>query len=186
MKTLPLNRAHVKGAVALHRATRPWCYRGKTARSVLRAFYDAYANRDFTVGTVALEEEGVAGVMCGATDPAGPARWLRRRRRWRSLRPRLVGGADMALGGWDAVTLARAAEGLERPSYLVAAATAEELTEDGLAALSDAFAAATASRGATHIVAPSAAPDERLAIAGFETVKADIAGEGFALYVRKL
>jgi hypothetical protein len=185
LKTLPLNRAHVKGAVALHRATRPWCYRGKTGRGVLRAFYDAYANRDFTVGTVALED-GVAGVMCGATDPAGAARWLRRRKRWRSLWPRLAGGADMALGGWDAATLARAAEGLERPAYLVAAATAEELAEDSLAALGDAFAAATASRGATHIVAPSAAPDERLATAGFETVKADTAGEGFALYVRIL
>jgi hypothetical protein len=60
------------------------------------------------------------------------------------------------------------------------------LAEDSLAALGDAFAAATASRGATHIVAPSAAPDERLATAGFETVKADTAGEGFALYVRIL
>lgn len=186
MKTLPLNRAYVKGAVTLHRTTRPWCYRGKAGRGVLRAFYDAYANRDFTVGTVALDEERVAGVMCGATDPAGAARWLSRRKRWRFLWPRLMGGADMALGGWDAATLVRAAEGLERPAYLVAAATAEDLTEDGLAALGDAFAAATASRGATHIVAPSAAPDERLERAGFEKTDAGGIPEGFAFYVRKL
>jgi hypothetical protein len=184
LKTMPLNRAHVRRAVALHRATRPWCYRGKTARSVLRAFYDAYANRDFTVGTAALEGEDIVGVMCGATDPAGPARWLRRRRRWRSFWPRLAGGPDMALGGWDAAVLTGAAEGCERPVYLVAAATSEDLTEDGLAALRGAFAAAAASRGAAYIVAPAAAPDERLELAGFE--KLDGGVEGLVIYVRKL
>lgn len=185
MKTFPLNGAHVRGVVALHRATRAWCYRGKAAKTVLRTFYDAYANRDFTVGTVALEEEDVVGVMCGATDRAGPARWLRQRRRWRSFWPRLAGGADMALGGWDGGTLARAAEGFERPVYLVAAATAEGLAGDGLAALSDAFTAAVASRGATHIVAPAAAPDERLERAGFEPAGAE-GGGALVIYVKKL
>jgi hypothetical protein len=179
-----LNRAYVKGAVELHRATRPWCYRGKAGRGVLRAFYDAYANRDFTVGTVALED-GVTGVMCAATDPEGAALWLSRRKRWRSLWPRLTGGADMALGGWDAATLAQAAEGFYRPAFLVAAATAENVTGDGLAALGDAFAAATASRGVTHIVAPSAAADERLGFAGFEKMEGGVP-EGFAFYVRRL
>jgi hypothetical protein len=60
------------------------------------------------------------------------------------------------------------------------------LNEDDLVALSGAFAAATASRGAMHIVAPGAAPDERLAITGFETDKEGTEGEGFVLYVRKL
>jgi hypothetical protein len=186
LQTLPLNRAYVKGAVALHRATRPWCYRGKAGRGVLRAFYDAYANRDFTVGTVAVEKGDVAAVMCGATDLAGAAWWLSRRRRCRALWPRLVGGADMALGGWDAATLAGAAEGLERPAYLVAAATAEDVTEEGLAAVGGAFAAAAASRGITHVVAPSGAPDERLGLAGFEKLAAGGTPEEFVFYVRKL
>jgi hypothetical protein len=160
------------------------CYRGKAAKTVLRAFYDAYANRDFTVGTVALEEGDVVGVMCGATDRAGPARWLRQRRRWRSFWPRLAGGGDMALGGWDAATLARAAEGFERPAYLVAAA-AGGLAGGDLAVLSDGFTAAVASRGATHIVAPATAPDERLERAGFEPAGAE-GGGALVVYVKKL
>ena len=99
MITVPLNRSHLKGAVGLHRASRPWCYRGKDAAFVLRAFYDACANRDHTVGTAGLEGEEVVGVACGTTDPAAPAAWLRKRRPWRSLAARVAGGADMALGG---------------------------------------------------------------------------------------
>jgi hypothetical protein len=184
LNVVPLNRAHLEGAVALHRATRPLCYRGKTGRAVLRAFYDAYANRDFTVGTAALEEAEVVGVMCGTTDPTGPARWLWRRRRWRSLWPRLAGGAKMALGGWDVATLAQAAGDIERPAFLLAAAV-EQPAEEGWAALTGAFAAAAASRGATHVVAPSGAPDERLIEAGFE--RAGERGNGLLVaYVRRL
>jgi hypothetical protein len=185
LNVVPLNRAHVVEAVALHRATRPWCYRGKTGRAVLGAFYDAYANRDFTVGTVALEEGQVVGVMCGATDPTGPARWLRERRRWRSLCSWLAGGVNVALGGWDVGALARAAGDIERPAFLVSAAMTEKAAKEGLTALSGAFAAAAASRGATHIVAPSAAPDERLVEAGFEPGAAPGNGSLVA-YVRGL
>jgi hypothetical protein len=122
LKIVPLNQSHAGKVAALHRATRPWCYRGKDAKAVLRAFYDAYANRDYTVGTVAVEEGGVVAAACGTTDLEGPARWLKRRRRWRSLWPRLVGGADMALGGWNAAALARVPAGAARPGYLLAVA----------------------------------------------------------------
>jgi hypothetical protein len=185
LEVVPLNRAHLEGAVALHRATRPLCYRGQTGKAVLRAFYDAYANRDFPVGTAALEGGEIVGVMCGATDPTGPARWLRRRRRWRSLCPRLAGGANMALGGWDVAALAQAAGDIERPAFIIAATSAGKAAREVLAALTGAFAAAAASRGATHVVAPSGAPDERLIEAGFE--RAGARGNGLLVaYVKKL
>ena len=188
MNVVPLNGSHLAGIVALHRATRPWCYRGKDAKGVLRAFYDAYANRDYTVGTVAVEEGGVVAAACGTTDLEGPARWLRRRRRWRSLWPRLVGGADMALGGWDGAALARASAGFGRPGYLLAAATAGGLTDADVADVFAAFAAAMASRGAACICAPTATADERLVKAGFELGRGGSTGteDGFVFYVRLL
>lgn len=188
MTIVPLDQSHVRDVVALHRATRPWCYRGKDAEVVLRAFYDAYANRDYTVGTAAFEEGGVVAVVCGTTDLEGPARWLRQRRRWRSLWPRLVGGAEMALGGWDAGALARVSAGTARPGYLLAAATADGLTEVDVADAFAAFAAAMASRGAGHICAPTATPDERLVKVGFELACGGSTGaeNGFAFYVKRL
>ncbi len=188
MKVVPLNRSHLRGAVELHRSTRPWCYRGKNARCVLRAFYDAYANRDYTVGTAASEGGSVVGVACGTTDLAAPARWLARRRRWRSLCARVTGGADMALGGWDAAALARASADARRPGYLLGAATADALSEDDVGATFDVFAASFASRGVSRVFAPAAAPDERLARVGFELVSGEPVpnGNGFLLYARVL
>gem|GEM_PF-1836700 len=189
MKIVPLNESHVRKVVALHRATRPWCYRGKDAKAVLGAFYDAYANRDYTVGTAALLEGGsVVGVICGTTDLEGPARWLRRRRRWRSFWPRLAGGADMALGGWKAAALAGAPAGAARPGYLLAAVTADGLADADVASAFSAFGAAMASRGAACICAPTAAPDERLVKVGFELARGGPASadNGFVVYVRRL
>jgi hypothetical protein len=188
LKVVPLNRSHLRGAVELHRSTRPWCYRGKNARRVLRAFYDAYANRDYTVGTAALEGASVVGVACGTTDLAAPARWLAGRRPWRSLCARMTGGADMASGGWDAAALARASADARRPGYFVAAATADALGEDDIGAIFDAFAASLASRGVSRVFAPAAAPDERLARVGFEMVSGERvpSGDGFFLYARAL
>lgn len=188
MKIAPLNGSHVRRVVALHRETRPWCYRGKEAGVVLRAFYDAYANRDYTVGTAAFDGSTVVAVICGATDLEGPARWLRQRRRWRSLWPRLVGGAEMALGGWDGAALARASAGTARPGYLLAAATGDGLTEVDVAEAFAAFAAAVASRGAGVICAPTATPDGRLLNVGFELARggATDAEQGFAFYVKRL
>ena len=186
MKTVPLNRSHIRGAVELHRAARPWCYRGKNAAFVLRAFYDACANRDFTVGTAALEGKKVVGVVCGATDLAAPAAWLKSRRPWRSFGARLFGGPDTALGGWAPDALATdIREG--RPIFLLAATTADGLNEGDIEKLFDAFAAAASSRGARRIVAPASAPDERLLKVGFETVEGLFSGEDTPLlYVREL
>lgn len=186
MKIVPLSRAHLKGAVKLHRSSRPWCYRGKNAACVLRAFYDACANRDYTVGTVALEAGKVVGVMCGATDPTAPAEWLRRRRPWRSFGARLLGGPNMARGGWEREVLEAA--GAEGPSvYLLAAVTAEGTSADDVATLFDFFAAAAASRGARRVVAPAAAPDERLRRVGFDPAAAFDPREGAPLlYVRSI
>ena len=186
MITVPLNRSHLKGAVGLHRASRPWCYRGKDAAFVLRAFYDACANRDHTVGTAGLEGEEVVGVACGTTDPAAPAAWLRKRRPWRSLAARVAGGADMALGGWNREVFADAgAQG--RSAYLLAAVTAEGLSEGDVATMFDFFAAAASSRGASRIYAPAAAPDERLLKVGFEPTEGSASREGAPLlYVRGL
>lgn len=186
MKTVPLNRSHLKGAVELHRAARPWCYRGRDAAYVLRAFYDAYANRDYTVGTAGLEGGRVAGVACGTTNPAGPAEWLRRRRPWRSWAARVAGGTGMALGGWGREVFADA-EAQGRVAYLLAAVTAEGLSEGDVATLFDFFAAAAASRGASRIYAPAAAPDERLLKVGFEPAEGFASREGAPLlYVRGL
>jgi hypothetical protein len=182
--TVPLNRSHLKGAVELHRASRPWCYRGKNAAFVLRAFYDAYANRDFTVGTAGLEGKKVVGVVCGATDLAAPAEWLKARRPWRSLGARVFGGAKMALGGWSREDFAEAEAG-SRAVFLIAAVAAEGSGEGDWGTMFDTFAAAASSRGASRIVAP--APDERLLAAGFETVEGLASGEDTPLlYVRKL
>jgi hypothetical protein len=188
LKIVPLNRSHLRGAVELHRSTRPWCYRGKNARCVLRAFYDAYANRDCTVGTAALEGASVVGVACGTTNAAAPARWLAGRRRWRSLCARITGGADMASGGWDAAALARASADVRRPGYFVAAVTADALNENDVGAIFDVFAASLASRGVSRVFAPAAAPDERLALVGFELVSSEPVpnGDGFFLYARAL
>jgi hypothetical protein len=188
LKVVPLNRSHLRGAVELHRSTRPWCYRGKNARRVLRAFYDAYANRDYTAGTAALEGASVVGVACGTTDLAAPARWLARRRPWRSLCARVTGGADVALGGWDAAALARASADTPRPGYLLAAATADALSEDDVGAMFDAFAASLASRGVSRVFAPAPAPDERLARVGFKLLSGEPVpnGDGFFLYARAL
>jgi len=184
--TVPLNRSHLKGAVELHRATRPWCYRGKDAAFVLRAFYDAYANRDHTVGTAGLEGEKVVAVACGATDPAAPAEWLKKRRPWRSLAARVAGGANMALGGWSREDIADA-EAQGRAVFLLAAAAAEDLSEGDVGTLFDTFAAAASSRGASRVYAPAAAPDERLLKVGFETVEGFASREGAPIrYVRKL
>lgn len=185
---MPLNRSHLRGAVELHRSTRPWCYRGKNARRVLRAFYDAYANRDYTVGTAALEGASVVGVACGTTDLAAAARWLAGRRPWRSLCARMAGGADMASGGWDAGALARASADTRRPGYLLAAATADALSEDDVGAIFDAFAASLASRGVSRVFAPAAAPEERFLRVGFELVSGEPVpdGNGFMLYARAL
>lgn len=186
MITVPLNRSHLKGAVELHRASRAWCYRGKDAAFVLRSFYDAYANRDFTVGTAGLEGTRVVGVVCGATDPAAPVEWLKRRRPWRSLGARLFGGSDMALGGWAPDALAGAGGG-GRAVHLLAAATADGLGDDDVASLFDHFAAAASSRGAGRIVAPAEAPDERLLKVGFEAFEGVASGEGpQLLYLREL
>ena len=186
MITVPLNRSHIRGAAELHRASRPWCYRGKDAAYVLRAFYDAYANRDFTVGTAGLDGKKVVGVACGATDLGAAAAWLKSRRPWRSLGARLFGGSDMALGGWAPDALAEAG-GEGRTVHLLAAATADDSGDDDVASLFDHFAAAASSRGAGRIVAPAEAPDERLLKVGFETVEGLVSGEDTSLlYVRKL
>lgn len=186
MITVPLNRSHIRGAVELHRASRPWCYRGKNAAFVLRAFYDACANRDFTVGTAALEGKKVVGVVCGATDLAAPAAWLKSRRYWRSLGARVFGGPDMALGGWTPEALAGAAREA-RAVFLLAATAAEGLGDDDVTSLFDHFAAAASSRGARRIIAPARAPDESLLKLGFETVEGLSSKEGASLfYVRKL
>ena len=186
MKTVPLNRSHLKGAVELHRAARPWCYRGGNARYVLRAFYDAYANRDYTVGTAGLEGKEVVGLACGTTDAAAPAEWLKRRRPWRSLAARVAGGANMALGGWNREVFT-AAEAQGRAAYLLAAVAAEGLSEGEVATMFDYFAAAASSRGASRIYAPAAAPDERLQKVGFEPAEGFASREGAPLlYVRGL
>jgi hypothetical protein len=184
--TVPLNRSHIRGAVELHRASRPWCYRGKKASYVLRAFYDAYANRDFTVGTAGLESKKVVGVVCGATDLGAPAAWLKSRRPWRSLAARAAGGANMALGGWSPDALA-GVKNEGRPIYLLAAVTGDDLGDDAVGTLFDTFAAAASSRGASSIFAPAPAPDERLLKVGFEAVEGVTSGESAQLlYVRKL
>ncbi len=185
---MPLNRSHLRGAVELHRSSRPWCYRGKNTRRVLHAFYDAYANRDYTVGTAALEGASVVGVACGTTDVAAPAHWLARRRRWRSLYARLTGGADIASGGWGAAALARASADTRRPGYLLAAATADALSDDDVGAIFDAFAASLASRGVSRVFAPAAAPEERFLKVGFDLVSSEQIpnGDGFFLYARAL
>lgn len=186
MITVPLNRSHLKGAVGLHRASRPWCYRGKDAAFVLRAFYDACANRDYTVGTAGLEGKEVVGVVCGTTAAAAPAAWLKKRRPWRSLAARVAGGADMALGGWNREVFADA-EGQGRAVFLLAAAAAEGLSEEDAGDMFDFFAAAASSRGASHVYAPAAAPDERLLKVRFEPVEGFASREGAPLlYVRGL
>jgi len=184
--TVPLNRSHLKGAVELHRAAKAYCYRGKDARYVLRAFYDAYANRDYTVGTAGLEGERVVGVACGTTDLAAPGEWLRRRRPWRSLPARLAGGENMARGGWGNEFPADAgAQG--RPVYLLSAVAAEALSDEDIANLFGNFAAAAASRGADRIFAPAVAADDRLLQVGFEQAEGLASGEGVPLlYVRGL
>jgi hypothetical protein len=184
--TVPLNRSHIRGAVELHRASRPWCYRGKKASYVLRAFYDAYANRDFTVGTAGLESKKVVGVVCGATDLGAPAAWLKSRRPWRSLAARAAGGANMALGGWSREDFAEAEAG-SRAVFLIAAVAAEGSGEGDWGTMFDTFAAAASSRGASSIFAPAPAPDERLLKVGFEAVEGVTSGESAQLlYVRKL
>lgn len=186
MITVPLNRSHIRGAVELHRASRPWCYRGKDAAFVLRAFYDACANRDFTVGTAGLEGKKVVGLACGATDFAAPAAWLKGRRPWRSLAARAAGGANMVLGGWSREDFAGAETG-GRAVFLLAAVTAEGLSAGDVGTIFDTFAAAASSRGASIIYAPAPALDERLLEVDFEPVEGFASREGAPLlYARKL
>jgi hypothetical protein len=183
MRLVPLNRSHLGGAAALHRDGLVWGYRGKRGKGVLRRFYDAYANRDYSVGTAALEGAEVVGVVCGTTDPGAPAKWLKRRRPWRSLGPRLFGGADMATAGWNPAALAGA--GIEgRPVYLIAAAVAADAGADDLKALMDGFEAAAASRGATHIVVPAESEDEDWPFFGFDVRQAERVEGETALFFR--
>jgi hypothetical protein len=176
MRLVALNRSHLRGAAELHGEGRVWCYRGKGGRGVLKRFYDAYANRDFTVGTAGLEGSEVVGVICGTTDAGAPLEWLKRRRPWRSPGPRLFGGAHMPTGGWAPAVLEGA--GIEgRPVYLLAAAAAPCVGDNDLKALMAGFEAAAASRGATHVVVPAAKEDEDWSFDGFD-VKAAETGEG--------
>ena len=155
MKVVPLDRSHVRGAAALHRRGRVWFYRGKAAPCVLRAFYDGYANRDYTLGAVAVTEGNVVAAACAATRADGARRWIRARRPWRSLCARIVGGRDMTQGGIGADYFSAAgADG--KPAFLVSLAAAPGVEGDALVQLLDHLAAAAASRGVCRLWAPAA------------------------------
>lgn len=162
MEVVPLNRSHVAGAVALHRKVKPRCYRGKSSPAVLRAFYEAYANRDYTVGTAAVAEGGeVVAVVCGTTRPEAPEQWLRRRRPWRSLAARILGGAAMATGGWPVEILNQWGEREKAAVFVVSAVWPENRGADQVRTIFEYFEAASASRGAGSVVAPSLGPEEK-------------------------
>ncbi|UCH78372.1 MAG: hypothetical protein JSU81_00015 [Candidatus Coatesbacteria bacterium] len=161
MEVVPLNKSHVAGAVALHRSSRPRCYRGKNARAVLRSFYEAYANHDYTVGTAAVAEgEEIVAVVCGTTRPEAPAQWLKERRPWRSLAARTFGGAAMATGGWPVEVLSRWVEEEKPVIFVLSAVWREDLGADQVRKVFEYFGAASASRGAALLCAPSLRPEE--------------------------
>jgi len=155
VKVVPLDRSHVRGAAALHRRGRVWFYRGKGAPCVLRTFYDAYANRDYTLGAVAVAEGEVIAAACAATRADGARRWIRARRPWRSLCARIAGGREMATGGLGADYF-DAVETEGKPAFLVSLAAAPGVEGDALVQLLDRLAAAAASRGARWLWAPAA------------------------------
>jgi len=177
IKVVPLDRSHVRAAAALHRGASARCYRGKATPGVLRWFYDACANRDYTLAAAALEDGRLVAAACGATRPEAGEAWLARRRRWRALWGRMAGGRDLARGGWPAATLAASAAGEGRAAYLLALVGAAER----LPSLVDAIAAAAASHGATVLVAPALAPDDTFITWGFEAA----AGSGPPFFYRR-
>jgi hypothetical protein len=184
VEVVPLNKAHVAGAVALHRSVRPRCYRGKNAPAVLRAFYGAYANRDYTVGTAAVAEGGeVVAVVCGVTRPEAPARWLRRRRPWRSLAARAFGGAAMATGGWPAGVLDAWTEEEETAIVILSAAWREDVNADEVRKVFEYFEAASASRGAGSACAPSTRPEEGWEDLGYALRRE---ADGVVRYVKRI
>jgi len=142
------------------------CYRGSVAPGALYWFYDACANRDFTVGVCALGEgREVLAVACGATSAEGGVGWLRRRRRWRSLIARL-GNRDLALGGWPGDLLTSLAD-KGRTGYLLSLVASPALAADGVQGVFGVFAAAMASHGVGMLCAPSPKADARLEDLGF-------------------
>jgi hypothetical protein len=170
LKVVPLNGSHVRGAVNLHRAAGARCYRGPASPAVLRAFYDAYANRDGAVGTAALAAGDVAAVICGALTAGGPAAWLSRRRRWRALRARLAAGPDLARGGWPVEVLRAAAAGDVNEAFVVSFAAAAEVAAGDIVTLFETFAAAAASHGNGVLAALCEEKTELFEAAGFDYV----------------
>jgi len=184
VEVVPLNRSHVAGAVALHRSSRPRCYRGKNAPVVLRSFYEAYANHDYTVGTAAVAEGGeIVAVVCGTTRPEAPAQWLRERRPWRSLAARTLGGAAMATGGWPVEVLKRSVEEEKPVIFVLSAVWREDLGADQVRKVFEYFEAASASRGAASVLTPSLGPEE-----GWEELGFNLRGEadGVERYVKPI
>lgn len=182
LKIVPLDRSHVRRAVALHRATRPWAYRGKTNAGVLFWFYDACANRDYTAAAVALDEHKIVGAACAATNVEAGAPWLGRRRRWRSLLTRLLAGRDLARGGWPKEVL-KGAAGELRAAFVLSFAALPGVNAADRKVLMDTLAAVASSRGAVTLIVPAAAEDENWAALGFGP---PISNDGVRFYSRAL
>lgn len=156
MKIVPFDRSHVKKAVALHQTGAAWFYAGKASAGVLKAFYDGYANRDYTLATAAMEGERLLAAACAATDFEKAANWFNRRHIWRDLGARLAAGPSLSRGGYDPAAFAAAAGYEGKKAYVVALVTAKDVEDAVYSELAKYLSTAAASRGVCYLFAASA------------------------------
>jgi hypothetical protein len=168
VKIVPLDRSHVKGAAALHPNGVVWFYRGPADRAVLEWFYDAYANRDFTLGAAAVEGRDVLAAAVACTDLEGAAAWLLSRRRCRSAAARRRGGPEMTRGGIPVGVFTGVTGAGGKAAFFISAVLRRDVAPAVSGDLLKYLAAAAASRGATTLYAPGQGASAELASFGFE------------------
>lgn len=156
MKTVPFDRSHIKKAVVLHQNGAAWFYAGKTSAGALKAFYDGYANRDYTLAVAVVEGERLLAAACAATDFEKAAYWFNRRRIWRDLGARLAAGPNLSRGGYDPATFEAAAGYEGKKAYVVALLAAKDAEDTVYSEVVRYLSTAAASRGVRYLFAASA------------------------------
>lgn len=168
MKIVPFDRSHVRRAVALHRGGTAWFYAGKKSATVLTAFYDGYANRDYTFATAAVDGDRLMAAACAATDFENAAFWFNKRRIWRDLGARLSAGAGLCRGGYAPETFAAAASSEGKKAYVVGLITAEDVDGAVCEEVFKYLMSAAASRGINYLIAAATYAPPGVAGLGFK------------------